>query len=396
MNLEEIKDTLNYLLDNNLKLVEKGFNKIAINLIGAAGCGKTSIVQQIAEERGAGYKRLNLSELEEVGDLVGSPIREYIMHKNGEERWVSEKIVDRYLSMGWELCEYCEPRMSYATPSWVPKDPDQEFILNLDDYTRATSLFMQAIMSLIQFGEYISWKLPKKCFLILTSNPDDGNYNVSELDAAQNSRMINFNVDFDIDVFGKWMNKVGIRSECQNFALLSPEIFNRNAIINARSYTMFANAISGFENYDDIATLEKISAIAKGCFNDEYVSDLFIQFVHNKLDKLISPEEMIKGTWETVQKKLTDNIYRDDKYDAAVASVLTMRLVNYIDTYFTKSLEKNKSEKVIDRLVEICTKSDKMLLSEDLIYKLIKTLNAKYPTRCSKIMQYPEIRNKML
>lgn len=40
MNLEEIKDTLNYLLDNNLKLVEKGFNKIAINLIGPAGVGK--------------------------------------------------------------------------------------------------------------------------------------------------------------------------------------------------------------------------------------------------------------------------------------------------------------------------------------------------------------------
>lgn len=97
---------------------------------------KTSIIQQIAEERNTGYKRLNLSELEEIGDLVGSPIREYIMHKNGEERWVSEKIVDRYLSMGWELCEYCEPRMSYATPSWVPKDPDQEFILNLDDFSR--------------------------------------------------------------------------------------------------------------------------------------------------------------------------------------------------------------------------------------------------------------------
>lgn len=40
MNLEEIKDTLNYLLDNNLQLANKGFNKIAINLVGAAGCGK--------------------------------------------------------------------------------------------------------------------------------------------------------------------------------------------------------------------------------------------------------------------------------------------------------------------------------------------------------------------
>ena len=68
MNIEEIKTTLNYLLNNNLDLVEQGLDKIAINLVGEAGIGKTSVIKQLAEERGAGYKRLNLSELEEIGD----------------------------------------------------------------------------------------------------------------------------------------------------------------------------------------------------------------------------------------------------------------------------------------------------------------------------------------
>lgn len=40
MNIEEVSKTINYLLDNNLKLVEKGLDKIAINLEGAAGIGK--------------------------------------------------------------------------------------------------------------------------------------------------------------------------------------------------------------------------------------------------------------------------------------------------------------------------------------------------------------------
>jgi hypothetical protein len=57
--------------------------------------------------------------------------------------------------------------MSYAVPAWVPQNPDQEFVLVLDDFSRANPLFMQAIMSLVQFGEYISWKLPKKCHLVL-------------------------------------------------------------------------------------------------------------------------------------------------------------------------------------------------------------------------------------
>jgi MoxR-like ATPase len=56
------------LLDNNLKLVEEGKGKLAVSLIGHAGCGKTAIIKELAQDRGAGYTRLNLSELEEVGD----------------------------------------------------------------------------------------------------------------------------------------------------------------------------------------------------------------------------------------------------------------------------------------------------------------------------------------
>lgn len=168
MNIQEIKKTLNYLLDNNLKLVDEGKDKLTINIIGQAGAGKTSIVKQLAEERGAGYYRLNLSSLEEIGDLCGIPVKEYLMHSpDGNEMWVAEKVVDRYAGMGYMLCPTCLPRMSYATPSWVPKDLDQEFILTLDDYNRCSPLFMQAIMSLTQFGEYVSWKLPKKCHLVL-------------------------------------------------------------------------------------------------------------------------------------------------------------------------------------------------------------------------------------
>ena len=70
MNIEDIKKTLNYLLDNNLKLVDEGKNKLSINLIGAAGVGKTSVVQQVAEARGAQYTKLCLAEYEDTGDLL--------------------------------------------------------------------------------------------------------------------------------------------------------------------------------------------------------------------------------------------------------------------------------------------------------------------------------------
>lgn len=257
-------------------------------------------------------------------------------------------------------------------------------------------MLLQAIMSILQFGEYISWKVPKKCHILCSSNPDNGEYNVTGLDPAVMSRMINFNVDFDVQIWSKWADTMGIRSEMINFALLTPEMFERSKAINARSYTMFANACSGIKDLDTDESLEKVCLISKGCFNDDWVSGMFIQFVHNKLDKLIDAKEMLQDDWTKVKNKLIDNIYRNNTYDASIASTLTLRFNNYIENYFeTPDVDKNKSEKVVNRLIDLCT-SDKMLFSEDLLYKLIKHLNAKFPTRCSKFFKYPQIRQKLM
>ena len=314
-----------------------------------------------------------------------------------EEVWVAEKVVGQYTSMGYTLCPTCLPRTSYAAPAWVPKDPEQEFILCLDDYTRGSVLFMQAIMSLIQFGEYVSWKLPKRCHIILTENPDSGEYDVTSTDAAFRSRLINLDVEFNVEVFAKWMEKQNMRSELINFPLLVPEMFTRkNNTVNARSYTMFANAISSLPNFDSDKSLEMICIIAKGCFGDDWVSSQFVQFIHNKLDKLIDPKEMLNGEWKTVKERLEQNIYKNSKYQAAIASTLTVRFTNYVENYFDSSTDKKKSEKVIDRIIDLCTDSDKTLLTEDLIYKMVKSLNAKYPQRCTKMLKYPQIRGKLL
>ena len=44
---------------------------------------------------------------------------------------------------------------------------------------------MQATMELINTASYISWKLPKNTTVVLTTNPDDGEFSVSSLDNAQ-------------------------------------------------------------------------------------------------------------------------------------------------------------------------------------------------------------------
>lgn len=68
MKLSSIKETVNYIIDNNFKLIDQHKKPTAVCLEGAAGIGKTSIIEEIANERGMTFIKVVLSQLEEVGD----------------------------------------------------------------------------------------------------------------------------------------------------------------------------------------------------------------------------------------------------------------------------------------------------------------------------------------
>lgn len=188
MTISEFTDVFNYLLDNNRQLEEKGLTPIAIGLEGEAGIGKTAVVEQVAHKRGMTYCKISLSQLEEVGDLVGFPIKEILLQWKTKEgqvktRWWPESLIDK---VPHNVQVTSTTRMAYAPPAWVPREENPNgVIVLLDDFSRANPLFMQATMELINTASYMSWSLPKNTSIILTSNPDDGSYSVSQLDNAQ-------------------------------------------------------------------------------------------------------------------------------------------------------------------------------------------------------------------
>lgn len=396
MNITSLEQVLNYILDNNEKLQEQGLNKITVELIGDAGLGKTSLVEQIATKRGMKFVKINLAQLEETGDLVGIPSKQYCMFSpEGEEKWVTEKTINQFISLGYKLCPDCEPRMSYAIPEWVPTDPEEKVILCLDDYSRANSLFMQATMELVNKGEYISWKLPKNTHIILTSNPDNGEYTVSSMDAAQKSRYVSFNLDFDINPWAVWAEAAGVPSTWINFALFTPEIFVRSKQINPRSYTMFANACASLGNLEKQESLELINLIAKGCFADDgdYIGGLIVQFVHNRLDKLVSAEYILNhDKFEDVEKRIKETVYQNGVYRADIAAVLSVRICNYIELKADKKTAKN----IADRLIKFFDYTGPSLLTEDFLLQITKKLQHKFPLQCTDLMMHKQLQKKVL
>lgn len=165
LTLGEFTKNLDYLINNNRRLVDNGDTPISVCLEGEAGLGKTAIVQQLAEAKGMTFVKINLAQLEEPAELVGFPYKEYKVIIDGNEQWVSADMF-RMMSPGFTITN--ESRMSYAVPAWVPRDFNPNgTMLVLDDFSRANSLIIQAVMEIINTGSYVSWNLPKYTNIVL-------------------------------------------------------------------------------------------------------------------------------------------------------------------------------------------------------------------------------------
>lgn len=399
MNLDEAADLLKFVIKQNYNLATENKKTTAVEFIGESGIGKTSVILQIAEDLKMHCVKLNLAQLEELGDLIGYPIKEYyVCGPTGECDWVSSDVLEHYIKAGFVLHEN-KSRMSYALPSWVPQEENENgTILLLDDFNRADPRMIQATMELIDRGQYISWSLPNKTTIVLSSNPDNGDYSVSTLDNAQKTRYMSFTVDFDIEIWAKWAEFEGLDSRAINFALSNPEIFKKEGgvqTVNARSYTTFANTIAGFKDFSQVSTLAAILQIAGGSFTstDNIIGSLFTAFIANKLDKLVTPKEMLTMGWDTLKEQLTRCLYDGENYRADIGNILSTRFLNYVEYYFSQP--SCKSDVVIKRMLEFID-VETTLLSEDLIFHLIKNLTTKYPQRTNKLLMNPKVISKLL
>ena len=220
--------------------------------------------------------------------------------------------------------------MSYSKPAWIA-GKGEDGILILDDYTRAAPRFMQAVMEIIDKQRYISWKLPKGWTILLTENPDDGTYNVTDIDAAAKSRYITFDMKWEPNVWAEWAEQAGIDERAINFTLLNGnEIIKEDKPeINPRSLVKFYNSLKTIKDYN--ANLGLIQNIGEGAVGPE-VTTLFTMFINNRLDKMINPSEILdtKKDFETIKDKIKDLIKEGTEYRADIAYVLTTRLINYM------------------------------------------------------------------
>jgi hypothetical protein len=378
LNVEELKDFIKHMVTNNQLIQAQGKVPVAINIEGDAGLGKTSAIMQLGQELSMTTVKLNLSQLEELGDLVGFPIKEFqVKNSEGKTLWITEHEIETANSKGYRVVD---KRMTHAAPEWIQGKGEGGFLI-LDDYTRADARFMQATMEILDRQEYVSWKLPKNWHVILTTNPDNGDYNVTTLDVAQKTRFISVELKFDVDVWAKWAESAGIDGRCINFMLMHPESVTQR--INPRSVTTFFNAISSIPKFED--NLPLIQMIGEGSVGADFAA-LFVMFINNKLDRIISPVDTLTKDEAYVIGALRSAVGEGDDFRADISSVMATRLANYSLVYAKTN---PISDDIVNRLVKLTTDCESF--TNDLQYFLVKEIVNGNKSKFAKLMLNPGV-----
>jgi len=380
LNIDELQDFVDHIITNNRHLQSEGKNPVAVEVVGESGIGKTTSIMDMTKKHGLDFVKLNLAQIEELGDLVGFPIKQFQMwqEQNGKKigKWVDEIAVNDHSKLGFQTTG--KSRMSYSAPEWIA-DKKQGGVLLLDDWNRADVRFIQACMELVDRQTYISWTLPKDWHIILTANPDNGDYMVNSVDTAQKTRYITANLKFDINVWARWAEENEIDTRCINFLLLHPELVTQET--NARSISTFFNSISSIKKFED--QLPLVQMIGEGSVGNEFAS-MFTTFINNKLDKLVTPKEIVTGPVEVLEQ-VKECIGKDDNYRADIASLLATRIANF-SVAFSKT--DTVTQKMQERLITLCTKD---YFANDLKYLVVRTIFNGNKQKFNKMMMNPAI-----
>jgi hypothetical protein len=205
-----------------------------LQLVGAHGVGKSQILEQAAREMGIGYICRDLS-LMEPPDLVGLP------KLDGN--------VTRYLP-----------------PAFLPTEG--KGLLVFEELNRCPTYMRAPCLQLLTARTLNDYRLPEGWSVAAAINPPEGGYEVSDLDAAIQSRFVRVRVEPDRKEWLDWAAKAGVHPDVRNYVASDPKIF-QDDWSNPRAWKMVSDLLlaNGFDGRGDPALkaiLAGVVGIARG------------------------------------------------------------------------------------------------------------------------------------
>lgn len=365
----ETYSILKEIIEANDKIIKTGGNPVSISVVGVHGIGKTTVIRELAEDMGRDFFKLNLAQITEPSELIGFYAKEFQMVKGESTAWVTENMIPEYTSQGYVRGELS--RTSPCPPDWVV-NLKQNGILCLDDFSRGNSLLMQSVMEICNEGTMIGWDLrDKNIQVVLSENPDDGEYNVQSVDAAHASRMAKVHMRWDAQDWAARAEKLKLDERLINFVLWAPELLENkkkdgiaaSGNVSPRMMDKFFSLVSTLDELDkNLDTIAIFGAITVG----NELTNKLTEFINKRLDKLPSIEKLIKEyDLATAKTQLTlacgDCENDPAAFKSATSAILATRMYNYM-RYHAKDTKKDEIKRYLELILHTSFTSDQKFL----------------------------------
>ena len=251
----------------------------------------------------------------------------------------------------------------FSAPDWVPTEEGPGILL-IDDMNRADDRILRGCMQLLQNYELASWKLPPKWQIVVTANPEGGDYSVTPMDDAMLTRMIHTTMKFNAKVWAEWATSAGIDSRGISFVLTYPELINTSRT-TPRSITQFFNLIKNIGDFKQ--NIELIYSLALSSL-DEITANSFVSFINDDLSTLIESADILNAKDFNVIKKKIVSLSKDEnggKRLDRLSTICTRLYLHLISTTYI-SEENNANNLVSFLLIDEIPKDLLMSLYMDL------------------------------
>lgn len=313
-------------------------------IVGESGIGKTALAKELAKENNWSLIIINGNLLKE-GEIGGLPTVESYAGVNDQGDKVEKKTT------------------VYAVHNKL-REIDEEIakgktvLLFIDEMNRCEHTVQQELMNLILNREINGYRLPEDVKILAAMNPSskygsDFDYQVVDMDAAQENRFVWLYMDPDYIQWLDWAMDAGIEQKVIEFISTFPEYLHKinedDIRATPRSYERISGIYKMYKAEKNVIPRSVFLNVVRGNVG-KFIAEEFVSFVESDYKSLISFEDVFSGDslQEAVREKVKSeshtrlylsaknilkNLEANTKNDHYDSSYFTDRLMEFLKLY---------------------------------------------------------------
>lgn len=342
-------------------------------IVGESGIGKTALAKKLANDNEWKLIVIDGNLLKE-GEIGGLPTVESYIGFDNEGNKIEKKTT--IYAVHSKLKEIDEA---------ISKG--QKVLLFIDEINRCEHTVQQELMNLILNREINGYKLNNDVKILAAMNPSgkygsEFDYQVVDMDAAQENRFVWLNMESDHNTWIKWAVDAGIEEKVILFISTFPEYLNKanedDIRATPRSYERVSKSYKLYKDRHGEISREVFLNVIKGNVG-RIIAQEFVSFVEADSESLITYDDVFSV------EKLDDEIIKKIKEESHTR--LYLSAMNIIKTLEVVINDENKN-KLIQRFLEFLK-----LFPIDLMIGIMKELKASYDVLYSVAIEDEEFVN---